>query len=72
MEAAGLELDSVNRWGEKGLGESAPAGGAESGPLGAHSGPIDPDLALLIDAWPRLPEAVRRHIVAMVEAARRE
>ena len=50
--------------------KSVSAGGAESGAVGAHSGPIDPDLALLIDAWPRLPEAVRRQIFSMVKLAR--
>jgi hypothetical protein len=29
----------------------------------------DPDLAAVIDAWDRLPEAVRAGIVAMVRAA---
>jgi len=29
----------------------------------------DPDLARLIDAWPRLPEAIRAGILAMIEAA---
>jgi hypothetical protein len=29
----------------------------------------DPDLAAVIDAWDRLPEAVRAGIVAMVKAA---
>jgi hypothetical protein len=31
--------------------------------------PADPDLATVIDAWNRLPEAVRAGIVAMVKAA---
>jgi hypothetical protein len=30
---------------------------------------IDPDLAAVIEAWDRLPEAVRAGIVAMVKAA---
>jgi hypothetical protein len=29
----------------------------------------DPDLATVVDAWDRLPEAVRAGIVAMVKAA---
>jgi hypothetical protein len=31
--------------------------------------PADPDLATVVDAWDRLPEAVRAGIVAMVKAA---
>jgi hypothetical protein len=31
----------------------------------------DPDLATVVDAWDRLPEAVRAGIVAMVKAAGR-
>ena len=31
--------------------------------------PADPDLAILVNTWDRLPEAVRAGIVAMVKAA---
>jgi len=31
--------------------------------------PADPELAAVIDAWDRLPEAVRAGILAMVRAA---
>jgi hypothetical protein len=31
--------------------------------------PADPGLATVIDAWERLPEAVRAGIVALVKAA---
>jgi hypothetical protein len=30
----------------------------------------DPDLAAVVDAWLRLPEAIKAGIVAMVEAAK--
>jgi len=40
---------------------------ADSSPLASSK--IDPDLAWLVTAWPDLPEAIRRGIVAMVEAA---
>jgi hypothetical protein len=55
-------------------GKPAPhnQGGAESGAVGANSGPIDPDLAAVIHAWPTLPEATRRQIAGVVKAARRE
>jgi hypothetical protein len=32
---------------------------------------IDPDLKLVVGAWPKLPEAIRRAILAMVDAAGR-
>jgi len=35
-----------------------------TGPL-----PDDPDLAAVVDAWPKLPEAIKACIVAMVKAA---
>jgi hypothetical protein len=31
--------------------------------------PTDPDLTIVVDAWNRLPEAVRAGIVAMVKSA---
>jgi hypothetical protein len=31
--------------------------------------PIDPNLARVIDAWPTLPEPIRRAILALMEAA---
>jgi hypothetical protein len=36
--------------------------------LGQRAAPVDPDLAIVIDAWDRLPEAVRAGILAMVKA----
>jgi hypothetical protein len=38
---------------------------------GQRAAPDDPDLATVVDAWDRLPEAVRAGIVAMVKAASR-
>jgi len=38
-------------------------------PNGALSLPDSPDLALVVEAWPELPEAVRAGILAMVKAA---
>jgi len=35
-----------------------------------HSEPLDTDLAALVDAWPNVPDAVKRGILAMVEACR--
>jgi hypothetical protein len=47
-------------------------GGAESGAPAARTAISDPALAALIDAWPDLPQPVRRGILAMVEAAKGE
>ena len=44
-------------------------GGAKSGALSGDSAPIDPDLALIVNHWPALPEKVREKIVVMVRKA---
>ena len=41
-------------------------GGTESGTLGAQMAPEDADLRMVVDAWTRLPEAVKTGILAMV------
>lgn len=46
----------------------AAKGGAESGALGVGSVPDDPELRAIVDAWSRLPEAIRAGIVAMIRA----
>jgi hypothetical protein len=43
--------------------------GAKSGALAGQAKPVDPDLASVIDTWPRLPKAIRAGIVAMIRAA---
>jgi len=62
----GLEPNSASPSSANDLKKSAPAGGAKSGALGSQSGPIAPDLALVIDAWPTLPEAARRQVLGIV------
>lgn len=45
--------------------------GAESGALGAQpttAPPADPNLALLVAAWPTLPPAIRAGVLALVKA----
>jgi hypothetical protein len=43
--------------------------GTESGTVGAPKPLEDPDLALITNRWPDLPEATRSAIVAIVKAA---
>lgn len=45
------------------------SGGAKSGALTPANPNIDTSLAMVIDAWPTLPEALRAGILAMVRAA---
>jgi len=44
------------------------ASGAESGAFVPQTAPVS-GLAFLLDAWPKLPEAIRAGILAMVRAA---
>jgi hypothetical protein len=69
VETSGLEPDSVSGCGGKGSANPTPAGGAESGALGADLAALDPDLAVVVEAWPRLSEAVRQAVRELVEAA---
>ncbi len=43
--------------------------GTESGTVGGDSSLIDPGLAHVANAWPTLPEAVRRAVLAPVQEA---
>ena len=44
-------------------------GAAESDALAARNTPIDPDLALIIEVWPGLPEETKVGILAMVRTS---
>jgi hypothetical protein len=44
-------------------------GGAQSGARGATGKMIDADLAMVVDIWPTLPEAIQARILAMIKAA---
>jgi len=52
--------------GKQGVGNPS---GAECGALGAREAPIDPELVAVVDAWPKLPQAIRAGILAMIRAA---
>jgi len=70
VAGTGFELPQETTGNSSGSSQS----GAESGALGARKPAFDaladPDLARLIEAWPTLPDAIRRAIVAMVEASK--
>ena len=68
-EPAGTRTDLRNRPLDSSLGNSPPDGAAESGAVGAASGAADPELARVVEAWPRLPAAVRRAILDLIEGA---
>lgn len=48
----------------------SPESGAESGALAAQSGHFDPDLGRVIDAWPTLPEYLRRCILTLLSESK--
>jgi hypothetical protein len=43
--------------------------GAESGAPSAQDAPLDPDLALIQNRWPKLPEHIKAAIRALVGAS---
>jgi hypothetical protein len=65
MAGTGLELSQESTGNSSGADRS----GAKCGALGAQNGPLDPDLAAVVEAWPGLPEALRAGILAMTRAA---
>jgi hypothetical protein len=62
----GLEPVDVTHSGNKQLRNPVTPGGAESGAVGAENTSIDPDLARVIEAWPKLPTAIRSAISVMI------
>ena len=46
-------------------GHSGPMG-ANAGTVETRIGPQDPDMQVIIDAWPRLPDPLKDAILAMV------
>jgi hypothetical protein len=51
-------------------GELTSAGSEDFAQTFARETPTDPELTLILERWPALPEAVRAGIVAMVRAVR--
>ncbi len=52
------------------LRESANSSGPFSGPLQDETAHFPPDLAVVVEAWPDLPDAVREAVLRIVAAAR--
>jgi hypothetical protein len=67
VAGTGFEHPAKSSGNDGGGGQS----GAECGALGAQNAPLDPDLAAVVDAWPKLPGAIKAGILAMVTAGRR-
>jgi hypothetical protein len=44
--------------------------GAESGAVFTQAAPIDSELALVIKAWPALPEPIKAGILAIIRLAK--
>jgi hypothetical protein len=68
VEAAGIEPLASST----GNAADRPSGGAESGALtvpAKSGGRVEAGLVAVIQAWPRLPDAMRAGILAMVRAS---
>ena len=63
----GTRTDDASPLGDNGLRDPVDGSGTFSGTVGDDSGPIDADLRVVIDAWPTLPEATRRQILALAK-----
>ena len=70
MAEAGLEPDSVTPCGQRDLGKSPGPRAAKSGAVDARELPLDPDLAVVVEVWPTLPEATRQAVLRIVREAR--
>ena len=44
--------------------------GAESGALGAREALEDAELAVIVDAWPKLPESIKGEILTAIKGCR--
>ena len=70
MEDRGLEQNDVTGSRKSNLRQTADSFGTESGTLQDETGTVDPDLAVVVEAWPGLPESVREAVLRIVAEAR--
>ena len=66
VRLAGIELTSGTNSSTSTCNKSSALGGAESGAVVTQFAPTDPDLMALVNAWPTLPDAVWRQVVALI------
>jgi hypothetical protein len=69
MTPTGFELEFATTDEDSQIGNPPSAGAAKSGAVWAGFVLSEPDLAKLVEAWPRLPEYVRGAVLALVESA---
>jgi len=65
----GVERDSVSIEKSGTCGDGGGKGGAESGASGAKTVHSDPDLALVVDTWPRMTVEAKQAVLAIVRQA---
>ena len=65
----GNRTDSLNHPVGHTLRDSVFGSAAECAAVDRENGPIDPDLAQVIEVWDTLPPAIRESILAMLRAA---
>lgn len=68
VQGNGLQIRSANAANPTKLGISEEVIGAHGAPFGAALAQT-PELAMVVEQWPRLPEALRSGIIAMIRAA---
>jgi hypothetical protein len=63
-----IRMDSSNPLLANDLSDSARVSAAAGAAIADNSAPIDPRLAVVVEAWPKLPESVRAAVLRLVKA----